>query len=75
MSRTHKDSVRNAKRDIEVVLVEDTFDVLVSGEVKHSRISERTLEEVFCVGWGYCGPEFKEILREVHSLGKKTILL
>lgn len=75
MSKTYKDSARNTRRDIEIVLVTDGFDIFVSGELKHSRISERTLEELLCVGWGYCGPEFEEILQEVRSAGRKTILL
>lgn len=75
MSNTYKDTARNTRRDIEVVLVKEGFDVFVRGELRHSCISERTLVDVLCVGWGYCGPEFDEILREVRSNGRKTILL
>jgi len=33
------------------------------------------MSEIFCIGWGYCGPEFDEILKEVRSVGRKTILM
>jgi hypothetical protein len=75
MSRTVKDSARNKRRDFEVKLVGDTFDVLRNGEIAYTGISERTLNEVLCVRWGYCGSEFEEILQEVRSVGQKTVLL
>jgi hypothetical protein len=39
-----------------------------------TKISERTLNDVLCIKWGYCGSEFDEILQEVRSVGHKTFL-
>jgi hypothetical protein len=74
MGRTNKDSARNKGREIVVRLAGDSFDVLLSGKLEYTQISERTLNDVLCKRWGYCGPEFDEILNEVRSAGQKTIV-
>ncbi|HEY2861316.1 MAG TPA: hypothetical protein VGJ21_23100 [Terracidiphilus sp.] len=74
MSRTNKDSAGNRRRDIEVRLAGEGFDILRCGETVYAQIPERTLGEVLCIKWGYCGSEFDEILTEVRAVGCKTIL-
>jgi hypothetical protein len=73
MGRTNKDSARNKRRDIVIKLAGDSFDVLLGGKIAYTQISERTLNDILCRGWGYCGPEFDEILRDLRSAGQKTI--
>lgn len=75
MSKTDIDSAKNRQRDIEVRQVEDTFDVLQNGKIICTRVSERTLNDILCAKWGYCGPEFDQILEEVRSVGHKAFLL
>jgi hypothetical protein len=74
MSRTNKDSAGNERRDIEIRLDGDCFNVFRCGEALFTKISERTLNDVLCIKWGYCGSEFDEILQEVRSVGHKTFL-
>ena len=74
MSRTNKDSAAKKRRDFEVRLVGDTFDVFRNGEILYQEISERTLVEVLCIKWGYCGSELEAILSEVRTTGRKIML-
>ena len=74
MSRTRKDSSRNKRRDTEIIrIAEDCFDIRIGGELARSHISKWALNEVLCIGMGYRGPEFEEILIELKSAGHKLI--
>jgi len=58
MSRTRKDSRRNARRDIEILRrLDGLFDVSYLGEVTASGITERTMLELLRIRFGFCGDE------------------
>lgn len=75
MSRTRKDSTRNKDRTLEVVKRDDgTFDLFLNQTLDRSGISEQWLPEELCVRFGFCGEEYRSILRELNQNGRTTLL-
>lgn len=76
MSRTRKDSKKNAFHGLEIVKNHDgTFDFFLDRERTHGGLSLRSLEEELCVRFGFCGQEFASILDQVERDGRMTVLL
>ena len=73
MSRTHKDSRRNARKELRVARREDgLFDVSYLDEMLETGITERSLAELVCIRFGFCGDEFDQILRALNEKGSWT---
>ncbi len=76
MSRSHRDSTKNASTVLELVRMDDgTFDLFLNSRLERNRVSEASLSEEICVRFGFCGEENRSIFRAVHEHGIKTILL
>ena len=74
MSRTLKDST-SRKRTLEVVKRDDgTFDLFLNQTLDRSAITEEWLPEELCARFGFCGEEYRSILRVVHQNGRTTLL-
>lgn len=75
MSDAGKDSRKNknTNRVLEVVRRDDgTFDLFLNREIDRSRIPEEWLSHEVCARWGFCGEEYKLILRELEEHGRTT---
>jgi hypothetical protein len=73
MAHTGKDSPKNANRVLEVVRRDDgTFDLFLNREIDRSRIPEDRLSREVCARWGFCGEEYRLILRELEEHGRTT---
>jgi hypothetical protein len=75
MSHTFKNSPPK-KRFLEVVRRENgTYDLFLDGHPERSSIPEQWLYEELCVGFGFCGEEYKSILCEVNQSGRAKLRL
>ncbi|HKW76693.1 MAG TPA: hypothetical protein VJN64_14275 [Terriglobales bacterium] len=77
MSKTHKDEhqQKGILRKLEVKRGDDTYDVFWNGERVRSRVQERWLNQELCVGFGFCGEEYDDILRQLNDCGKAIVVL
>ena len=76
MSRTRRDSSKNATTVLELVRMDDgTFDLFLNSRLERSRVSEASLSEEICFRFGFCGEENRSIFRAVQEHGRKTIRL
>ena len=50
-----------------------TFDLFLNRALDRSRVPEAGLTEELCVRFGYCGEEYRTILREVNKSGRTTL--
>ncbi len=75
MSRTRKDSTQNTNRSLEVVKRDDgAFDLFLNQTLHRGAIPEAWLPEVLCLRFGFCGEEYRSILRELNQNGRTTLL-
>lgn len=76
MSRTKKDSNKRRDTVIEVVKVgDDAFDLVLNHEVYRANAPLSALPEWLCVRYGFCGDEYKAIIRDIDRDGRKVIVL
>ena len=78
MSRTRKDE--RFKKTVRIVLEvlkndDGTYEVFSKGELARSRVSERWLNRELCGGFGFCGDEYEDIIRQLNDSGKATVAL
>ena len=74
MSRTRKDSAENRNRILEVVKKDDgTFDLFLDHKLDRSGIPETWLPDELCFRFGFCGQEYRSILRELNQIGRTTL--
>ena len=78
MSRTRKDE--RHKKTVTIVLEvlknhDGTYEVFSRGELVSSRVQERWLYEELCVGYGFCGDEYEDIIRQLNDSGRATVVL
>ncbi len=52
-----------------------SYSVFHNGKRLSDSISEESRESEFCVRFGFCGEEYKEIVRQLEQSGKCTLLL
>ncbi len=52
-----------------------TYAVVHNGELLSDSIPEKSRENEFCVRLGFCGEEYKEIVRQLAASGKCTFVL
>ncbi len=52
-----------------------TYSVVDNGKLLCDSISEKSRENEFCVGLGFCGEEYQEIIRQLAASGKCTLVL
>jgi hypothetical protein len=75
MSHTFKDAPKK-NRFLEVVKTGDgTYDLFLDDTPDRSSIPEQWLREGLCVRFGFCGEEYKSILREVNLNGRTRLTL
>jgi hypothetical protein len=75
MNQTRKDSTQNRNRSLEVVKRDDgTFDLFLNQTLDRTAIPETWLPEELCVRFGFCGEEYRAILRELDLNGRTTLL-
>lgn len=56
--------------------IEDgTYAVFHRGNLLADGIPEKWREEEFCVRWGFCGEECREIIRQLDESGECTLVL
>ncbi len=73
MSHTDKDSRKTTNTVPEVVRRDDgTFDLFLNREIDRNRIPEQWLSHEIWARWGFCGEEYKLILRELEEHGRTT---
>jgi hypothetical protein len=61
---------------IEVVKRDDgAFDLFSNLKLHHGQIQETYLQEWLCVRFGFCGEEYRSILKEVNLRGRWAITL
>jgi len=75
MGRTVKDSagLQTRPNAYEIVRRRDgSFDVLHNGEIKHSSVPERWLEDELAKH-GICGSEYREAVRQLSESGKAKL--
>ena len=76
MSRTRKDSAQYRNRILEVVKKDDgTFDLFLDHTLDRSGIPETWLPDELCARFGFCGEEYRSILRELNQNGRTTLRL
>ena len=78
MSRTRKDE--RFKKTVSIVLEvlkndDGTYEVFSKGELARSRVPKRWLNQELCVGFGFCGEEYEDIIRQLDDSGKATVVL
>jgi hypothetical protein len=77
-SRTRKDERFKKTRTISLEVLKNrdgTYEVFWRGERVRSRVPERWLDAELCVGFGFCGEEFEDILRQLNDTGKAKVVL
>jgi len=75
MSHTFKGAPKK-QRFLEVVRRNDgTYDLFLGDTPDRSSIPEQWLQEELCVRFGFCGAEYKSILREVNLNGRTRLSL
>ena len=77
VSRTSKDSARNAKTTTVLELIkrqDGNFDLFLNGKLTRGDIQERWLPEELCVRLGFCGAEYDAILLEANKSGTSKVV-
>lgn len=78
MSGTRKDE-RFKKTVVNTLQVlknaDGTYEVIWRGELVRSRVCDEWLHEELCVGYGFCGEEFEEILQQLNRSGRATVIV
>jgi hypothetical protein len=73
LSRTRKDAIKNTNLVLEVVKRDDgTYDLFLNHSLDRSQIPEMWLPEELRARFGFCGEEYRAILREVNQSGRWT---
>ena len=52
-----------------------TYSVIHNGQLASESIPEKSRESEFCVRFGFCGEEYRGIVRQFEQSGKCTLVL
>lgn len=76
MSKTRKDSAKTETHKIALDVVKNadgSYEVFFNGEQVRSGAPEKWLGTELCARYGFCGEEYKEILRQLNESGRATL--